>query len=362
MKKTKIIYIVSTLNKLGPVRVLSDIISNLDFKNFDAEIITFKSYDDNDLSLQLHKLVKITKVDGNFIQKIWKIRKIISLSMASIVHSHGLEADLFNLLCGGKDVVKINTIHAFIIEDYKLSFGRYKGYLLGVLHMFLTRFLDKPIACSASVANYYQDTCGLSIDYVRNGVDKQQIELEAEYSFLSGKIVYCYTGKVTNRKNVEFIINAFVNSKVDAYLLIVGDGDLFDFLKRKYIDNSSIIFTGFINLPLKLVQYGAYYISASLFEGMSMSILEAMSLGKPVMLSDIPSHREIFELDSNKPVGYLFRTQSDLVNLFNITSNLSKNEYDNLSANVNDCYERYLTGKRMSYEYQKYYSEFKKYR
>jgi glycosyltransferase involved in cell wall biosynthesis len=47
---------------------------------------------------------------------------------------------------------------------------------------------------------------------------------------------------------------------------------------------------------------GDLFISGSRWEGLPIAVLEAMALSRPVLLSDIPSHREIAELGGAVPV------------------------------------------------------------
>lgn len=62
------------------------------------------------------------------------------------------------------------------------------------------------------------------------------------------------------------------------------------------IPRSSVIVTGFIEKGrvLRLAGAAEFFVSASLFEGFNMSAAEAAKLHRPLLLSDIPVHRELF--------------------------------------------------------------------
>ena len=80
------------------------------------------------------------------------------------------------------------------------------------------------------------------------------------------------------------------------------------------------------------------YASASRSEGFSISVLEALSCGLGLFLSDIPSHREVVMAGKDIPVGVLFK-QTDIEGALSrirkmslCKSTISRFQRDNLSA------------------------------
>lgn len=104
-------------------------------------------------------------------------------------------------------------------------------------------------------------------------------------------------------KNQQTILNAFkiyCNAGGKKKLVFVGTfsseseaGRVFNILPNNV--REKIIFkTRISNSELgMLYQNASCFISASLFEGFGMPVVEAMSFGLPVLLSDIPPHREV---------------------------------------------------------------------
>ena len=104
-------------------------------------------------------------------------------------------------------------------------------------------------------------------------------------------------------KNLQTVFKAF-----DKYCQNGGE-NVFVFVGR--INNSGVAFETYNSLPeetrnrIKIVsnvsnselgqlyENAVAYVSASLFEGLGMPIVEAMSYNIPVILSDIPPHREV---------------------------------------------------------------------
>lgn len=95
------------------------------------------------------------------------------------------------------------------------------------------------------------------------------------------------------------------------------------------------------------------YVSASASEGMSLSVLEALDCGLTLFLSDIPSHREIFEVDKDYCPGTLF----EFGNFEKGFQNL-RQQYGCISRQAqHDFYKKYFTDKTMADGYARLYAK-----
>src|SRR5207253_6057596 len=116
-------------------------------------------------------------------------------------------------------------------------------------------------------------------------------------------------------EGVRRLIESFMrvaNRHPDSSLLIVGDGPLRIDLE-KFADkptNGRIIFTGSIEDVGGAISASAIYAHISLQEGLPISLLNAMALGKPVLASPIGGIPEAIRNDEN---GLL--VESDVVSL-----------------------------------------------
>lgn len=105
-------------------------------------------------------------------------------------------------------------------------------------------------------------------------------------------------------KNVEFVIKIWKKFEIQNTLLVVGYNKFylkyFNYLK-KLVKNleleDKIKFLGNISDTelVELYNKAKALISSSLKEGFNLPPLEALACGTPVILSDIPVHREIYE-------------------------------------------------------------------
>lgn len=98
------------------------------------------------------------------------------------------------------------------------------------------------------------------------------------------------------RKNHKRLIEAFNNSLLEDYdLLLVGKSAKHFKLDFAVENNSRIKFLGYVDdlKLLKLYENAAVFVYPSLYEGFGIPPLEAMSNQCPVIVSDIPPHKEV---------------------------------------------------------------------
>ncbi|MDZ4164516.1 MAG: glycosyltransferase [Smithellaceae bacterium] len=100
-------------------------------------------------------------------------------------------------------------------------------------------------------------------------------------------------------KGLHDLIEAFSSLNTSYKLVIAGDADHeTDYsknLRRMAADDPRIILTGYITgEPLnQLYSHARMFVLPSYHEGLPIVLLEAMSYGLPVMVSDIPANKEV---------------------------------------------------------------------
>lgn len=141
-------------------------------------------------------------------------------------------------------------------------------------------------------------------------------------------------GRLEDQKNFELLISEFKNSSTYLQIDIVGEGALQNKLSKLSKDfNVKINFLGSLsNDDLnKLYEKYFFYFSTSKFEGNPKTVLEAMSAGCIVFLSNIPNHSELIQEGNN---GFLFNlTKPNLISLWKSEFN----NYENLRQISNNA-------------------------
>ena len=358
MKKYKIAYVVSDLKRVGPSNQTLNIIKNSKYKK-DSIVITLFSeqsdtmideYKNNKIDIECLNLNRITfMINGKSLLK----KKLIEYNVL-IVHSYGVKPDcLCQKVCSKLNITHLITLRNYPKEDILTRMNYIKGRI--ALHNHLNALLkcENVVCCSKSICDMMsKDYPNHHFSYVQNGVDidkyhkvdvKEKNELRKKYKIDNDKIIYISTGSFIKRKHIDETIEGFLKANVNnGMLLLLGNGELFDEIKNKYIDNSNIIFIGKTDKVKEYLQLSDVFVSSSESEGLPNSVLEAIACGLPVILSNIPQHKEI--IDELKNIGKCY----ELGNINELSKIIS--DKDILKYKV-DIEKSIFTMKNMSKKY-----------
>ena len=156
------------------------------------------------------------------------------------------------------------------------------------------------------------------IAIIPNGVDSDRYSpgdsgIKQE---LNAEVLFLYQGRLAAEKNVEALLKAWRKSRMPegCKLAIVGTGPLLAGLKAFYGSDPSIIWMGYIadeQRRIEILRGTDVFILPSLVEGLSLSLLEAMSCGVACIATDVGADGEVIEngagvvLDSHKVASQL---------------------------------------------------------
>lgn len=359
----KVLYIVSTLGKSGPTNQLYNIIENLDKSKFTPHILTLSpepkhSYINRFQNIQVEiESLNLSRVKGMLVGASLLKEKVKAIS-PQIIHTQGLRADELSAKCLS-NYKRVATLRNYPFEDYMMKFNYIKGTFMARKHIKAIRNLPKVIACSRSLAELFSENQNILMNYIQNGVNQSKFyeisleekrRLKQELGIDQNKRCFITVGSLIERKDPLTLIKAF--NQVDDYLLIIGDGPLYEECKNQ--SNKNIIYIGNTDEVNKYLNISDYFVSASLSEGLPNTVIEALAVGLPILLSDIPQHREI--LDFNSDAGLLFSFKNEKELLLKIEK-IKSLEYTKQTLASKKIINNHLDAKIMSRKYQKLYCE-----
>jgi L-malate glycosyltransferase len=225
---------------------------------------------------------------------IFKFRKLIKKEQPDIVHTHLFWPTIIARMAVPRRVPLITTIHAFVATSVE-----YTNWHIRFLDKLTYRFRKSIIIVVAKGAlQEYFDFLKLKpwkAYHLYTFVDVNRFKPVQTVAHSSSPVFKLISvGALREQKNFPFLIHAFEQLKDQPVELhIYGFGNLQTELEQQIrAAGVNVHLKGEVaNIEAVLPQYDLY-VMASKFEGFSLSVLEAMAMGMPLLLSDIASFRE----------------------------------------------------------------------
>ena len=251
-----------------------------------------------------------------------------------ITISHLEGPNFANLLTvyGGRRVIFVHNLPS---RNYSEG-----GWLSNLIHL-LIRLLYKRacivVAVSSQICRELVEAYGVEerrIHLIANPIDVEEVYILARQQYGDWRDELCSSRFIVNiasfieQKNHELLIRAYSEAKQstsNVKLVLIGDGEKREEILRlcgdlhvivqeykederqQFNPNAEIYFLGYQINPYPLLDKSELFVLTSHWEGLPITILEAMSLGKPLLVSD--SSDRIRELLGPLPVsdgiGYL---------------------------------------------------------
>lgn len=310
----KLLFAITSLNQGGAERVLVDLVNEL--SNYhDITILTL--YAKNDFEKELNKKVKLKSIYNTSYKELSFItKKTISLKLylKSLrnklykkyindeydVNIAFLEGPMTWLLSCGK-TKKIAWVHNDIEEVFKefssknkkqqLNHESYKKYdeLVFVSNSNLNKFNNyfKDIKANKRVITNYID-----IKRIEELSKKDKVKFDTDNNFVQ-------ISRLVPQKNVSRLIDVHKKLIEDGYnhnIYIIGDGPLKEKLQNK-IEELNVTETfhllGGMNNPYSYLKSSDAFILTSDFEGYPVSIIEAKSLNKFIMITSSSANEAV---------------------------------------------------------------------
>lgn len=357
----RIAFVINYIIKNGPSSVVLNIIHNLSRDEYDISVITLFSGNDPEIVDGLRKesvkvyTCKTLDRKGCVLGKDSEFRDVIQNSNFDIIHTHGFIPDILSSRLKYR-AQRVTTIHNNMFEDYIQSYGKVKGRIYILMHLAALKKLDLCICCSKSVYTVMRHYLK-NVTFIRNGIEEKKAQHNISREDLripQNATVFIYAGGLTYGKNIRFLIHGFVKAHFpDEYLLVLGDGPEKEICREIADDHVKLL--GFQNDPIAYFNISDIYTSASRSEGLSISALEAMSCGLGLLLSDIPSHREMTSMGNGLYLGENFSIKDDGESFGAALNKIRLNRVRIDKEAVRQLQQEKLSDRAMTEKYEKVY-------
>lgn len=240
---------------------------------------------------------------SNFFGTMRKLRNIAVAYQVDIVHSHLNPAGFYSRMALPAKLKQVHTVHIMYSHDAETAYlkkaleRRYLFKNKSTSLIFLSELLEKDFLDTVKFTNKH---------FVLNNCIGDEF-------FTSEKVVrkkegfkVVAVGNLREQKNYPFLLEIFKHlKKYDISLDIYGAGKQSVIQQQITANSLSVRLMGPVsNIAEVLGQYDLFMMSST-FEGYPLSVIEAMAVGLPCLLSNIPSlkdtakeYADYFELDN----------------------------------------------------------------
>lgn len=278
---------------------------------------------------------------------IFKIGRYLKRIKPDIIHIHSYNLVYLLIAISAKlylkNVLIIRTVHTSGLYYSSQSF--YSKIQIQIEKL-ATR-INKTIIVGISkqvfdICNNLFSKSAYQIKLIYNGINIK--EFEKDYSNNESRKKYAnendfiaiYVARFDDGKNHDFLIHLWTDIiKIDnnIKLLLVGDGRNYESVKKlaEELDiKDYVIFTGRSYEVNKLLNISDIALFPSSFEGFGIALIEKMAAGLPVIVSDIPSFREVV---SNGENGFIIPIENKKLWINTILKLKSSIEYREIISN-----------------------------
>lgn len=310
------------------------------FEPKDTDIFWFK------LSSKIKKK-SLGKVEKGFsLKEIYKVYKFIQEQNFDIVYLHGfIQYYILAVLLLHNRVKFCYTLHT----DAKMENSGWSGRLSKFKKIFFIHNWITPITISYASQKSFHDLYQCDSKLIFNGVPKPQIshnipDVIQKYKHSRQTKVFLHPGRITEAKNQVILCNVFnqlIGDGEDVILLIAGPNDdrsIFSEIEPFLCDR--IIYLGQRSDIPQLLAYSDAMCLPSIWEGLPVTLLEALSVGCVPICSPVGGIVDVIKCGDN---GLLSKSSSrdDYYVIMKRYLNMTEDEIFQMKRKCSESFKKY---------------------
>lgn len=349
MKKIKLLHIAFAGG--GVDIAIRLIITNLHAQQFNLSVLReaeHNEYYDKEGEVISSQILQVDRSIGfSDFKNIIKLLSIVKTMSPDVLHLHSAKAGILGRVVGRiLRIPSFYTPHAFSFLSAKKWYTR-KFYIFIEKFVKMISYKSKIIACSISEYDRAINEIGFEdsdVELYSNSIptiDINKLNLPNEFDLVSGYL--CTIGRPSYQKNLLKMIEILQelhNQGLKKHLVILGVGyyspdlDAVNELVREVGLSEYVVLYPWVerNQGLAILKNSSIYISTALYEGLPLSVIEAMALGVPSVLSNVDGNKDLIQDGEN---GFLIDNfdVNEFVEKIIILIH-KKNIYDDFSENI----------------------------
>lgn len=259
------------------------------------------------------KVIYIGKKNGFDISTIGKLAKVMRQYKIDIIHTHRYVMQYAIPAAVIAHVpVRVHTVHNVATKEVDSMRRRMAIFFYKYCHVIPVSI--SPIVQKTVMREYRM--ISEQVPIVFNGVDLSKCMIKESY-VASTPFRFIHIGRFTSQKNHGVIVESIAQIKKDGYnvhLVLLGSGEKENeyksMVKAKGLDNE-VTFCGLQGNIYPFMKMADCFILPSIYEGMPVTLIEAMGCGMPVIVSNVGG---ILDMVENESTGLIINpTVEELV-------------------------------------------------
>lgn len=285
----KVLVVLPSVEVGGGQHLAIDLVGELKNK-IDFKVVVLQRYQRTVIS----DLVKARGIECIYLDKskgidfktVRKIKKVITEFKPDVVHAHLRVVPYLILPTLLLHIKKFYTVHSLANMDGRGKLSR------TLLWMAFHVFGFVPVAISDTCQKSISDVYNIRIEKIPciyNGIDINIFKPERKSTKIADNTSFIATGRFEEPKNYPFMIDAFYEFhkvRPNSTLTILGDGYMRNIIEKKireYHLTDSVRLEGTVNNIADYLNKADIYLMTSIWEGLPLSVLEAMAVGLPII-------------------------------------------------------------------------------
>lgn len=333
MNKVKIAICVPTTSLGGAETMAAQLAKALNKDLFDVSFITNHSLSktrvlDIVTSDSNIKIYSLNEDAGMSLRARKKMMRILKQIKPDVIHTHLHSYPYVMTYAIKHHIPIIHTMHNMpIFESKKL--GRI------ILKFLFKHKFAIPVGISNIISEQIKELYHVSSYTIYNPVDVSKFDIKKDKQ---KQFTFITIGRMSEQKNQQLLLKSFrilVNNYKNVKLIFVGDGVLKDDLLKLTNDlklNDYIEYVGNVNDVENYLKIADAFVLSSIYEGLPMTILEAMAASLPIISTNVGGVKDIVtnngilvKVDENN----LAKAMLSLIENEKLCNEFKNNSYEN---------------------------------
>lgn len=251
------------------------------------------------------RLVEMSKRPGNDLLTVLRLARWLKEEKIDIIHSHNwgtlVECTLARWLAGTP--VHIHSERGTVLGS--LDHRSLRTRVRAIAARCCLRFTNVLVTNAHSIAKTVSHLCGVKphrIAVIPNGVPTLLVDrvrvaaIRSNLALSQGRAIIGSVGRLDWVKSFDTAVRALaclVNRGMNVVMVIVGDGPCRNYLlslAKEMNVRDNLILPGYQQDVANWISAMDIYFNSSISEGLSQSVVEAMSLARPLVLTSVGDH------------------------------------------------------------------------